>query len=316
MAKSLKLFNVTPASGARTVPVLATSMESAIDTARFDFQHNAKLRAQRDPDVKVGKTIARAVHSNRGIEAAYRAELRDMIRDMHNSVEYWLTAAYRNHPPRLAAMVDLAQDAAPSGRIKRILDDLAKRWIDRFNESAPKIADAYMRAQFKATDASFKAALKDAGWTVQFKMTPAIRDAFEASLQENVGLIRSIPEQYLQQVQGVVMRTYAAGRDLQEMTKGIKALYPQVGDRAELIARDQSNKSSAVVARARALQLGIKQAIWMHSSAGKTPRPSHLKAGRDKLRYDIAKGAYLDGKWIQPGELINCRCTARVVLPI
>lgn len=259
------------------------------------------------------KTV-RAVHANRGIEAKYRKTLQRMIAEMHGSVEYWLTAGYRKAPPRMAALVEHAQDASPSDRIRKILDELAKRWIDRFEEYAPKLAEAYLQGMFKASDSAFRQALKEAGWTVEFKMTPAIRDAFNASLNENVGLIRSIPEKYLQQVEGVVMRSYSAGRDLETMVKDLKQLYPGASHRAELIARDQSNKANAVVNRARQMELGITEAIWMHSHAGKTPRPDHVAA--DGKRYKIAEGCKIDGEYIQPGEEINCRCTCRAVLPI
>lgn len=275
------------------------------------------------------KTAA-AVHANRGIEAKYRKALQRMIAEMHGSVEYWLTAGYRKFPPRVAALVEQAQDAkpgehakvmqeyaslySPSARIRKILDDLAKRWIARFDEMAPKIAEAYLQGAFKASDSAFRQALREAGWTVEFKMTPAVRDAFNASLAENVGLIKSIPEKYLQQVEGVVMRSYSAGRDLETMVKDLKALYPAASHRAELIARDQSNKANAVVNRTRQMELGITEAIWMHSHAGKTPRPDHVAA--NGKRYKIAEGCKISGEFIQPGEEINCRCTCRAVLPI
>lgn len=257
---------------------------------------------------------AKAVHANRGIEAKYRKTLQALIAEMHGSVEYWLTAAYRKEPPRMATLVEQAQDASPSGRIKKILDELAKRWVDRFDEMAPLIAEAYLQGMFKATDSAMRQALKEAGWSVEFKMTPAMRDAFDASLQENVGLIRSIPGKYLQQVEGTVMRSYATGRDLATMVKELKQLYPAASHRAELIARDQSNKANAVVNRARQMELGITEAIWMHSHAGKNPRPDHVKANGTK--YKIAEGCKISGEYIQPGEEINCRCTSRPVLPI
>ena len=257
---------------------------------------------------------ARAVHANRGVEAKYRKTLQRLIAEMHGSVEYWLTAGYRQNPPRVAALVEQAQDASPAQRIRKILDDLAKRWIARFDEMAPKIAEAYLQGAFKASDSAFRQALKEAGWTVEFKMTPAVRDAFNASLAENVGLIKSIPEKYLQQVEGVVMRSYSAGRDLETMVKELKTLYPAASHRAELIARDQSNKANAVVNRTRQMELGITEAIWMHSHAGKTPRPDHVAA--DGKRYKIAEGCKISGVYIQPGEEINCRCTSRPVLPI
>lgn len=257
------------------------------------------------------KTV-RAVHPNRGLELTYRRNMQRLIAEMHASVDYWLQAAYRKEPPRMAALV--ASDAAPSQKIKKTLDALAARWIAKFDEWAPKIADAYLRDAFKLSDNAFKQALKDAGWTVEFKMTPAVRDAFEASLTENIGLIRSIPEQYLQQVEGVVMRSYSAGRDLQTMVKELKQLYPKASDRAVLIARDQSNKANAVVNRARQMELGITEAIWMHSHAGKVPRPDHVAA--DGKRYKIAEGCKISGEFIQPGEAVNCRCTSRAILPI
>lgn len=261
------------------------------------------------------KTV-RNIHANRGIEIAYRRAIESLINDMHASVQYWLTAAYRSEPPRMAKLI--AQDADPSDKIKRVLTDLGKRWIKKFDDAAPKIAETYMRSQFKATDNSFRQALKDAGWTVKFTLTPTVRDALNASVQENIGLIRSIPTQYLQQVQGVVMRSYSAGRDLKSMVDGIKAIYPKAQDRAVIIARDQSNKANATVNRARQLGLGLTEGIWMHSGAGKVPRPKHLKAGKERLVFDLRKGAPVgDGnKWVLPGEEINCRCTWRCKLPI
>lgn len=261
--------------------------------------------------LKQPKTV-RAVHANRGIEAKYRRKLQELIAEMVGSVEYWMKAQYRKKPPTVATLV--AQDASPANEAQKMLRELADRWLERFEESAPKIAQAYLRSMFAATDNAFKLALRDAGWTVKFDMTPAMRDAFNASLAENVGLIKSIPAQYLTQVEGIVMRSYSAGRDLEAMVKELRTLYPKATDRAELIARDQSNKANAVVNRTRQLELGITEAIWMHSHAGKTPRPDHLAA--NGKRYNIAEGCKISGEFIQPGEQINCRCVCRPILPV
>lgn len=251
--------------------------------------------------------VLRSVHANLGIEAAYRKKLKAQIDILVNSVEYWLMAAYRKNPPKLAT------DASPVKTIQSELDDLAIYWIDRFEKSAPIIAEAYVKSMFDASDTSFKQALKDGGWIVPFKMTERVRTAFQASLAENVGLIKSIPVQYLQQVEGIVMRSYSNGRDLYTMVNELKALYPAASNRAVLIARDQSNKANAVVNRARQLDLGITRAKWMHSHGGKEPRLDHLAA--DGKEYDIDKGCLIGGEYIQPGEMINCRCTSRPILP-
>jgi len=63
------------------------------------------------------------------------------------------------------------------------------------------------------------------------------------------------------------------------------------------------------------LELGITEAVWMHSHAGKVPRPTHV--AMNGTRFKVAEGMWdsAEGKFIQPGELINCRCTSRSVLP-
>lgn len=235
-----------------------------------------------------------------------------LIDEMRASIEYWLTAQYRDSPPLMA------QDASPSKEMQRRFQKVADRWRARFDKAAPKIAKAYLDGTFKAADSSMRIALKDAGFAVKFQMTPGMKDALSASLNENVGLIRSIPQQYLQQVEGVISRAYANGQGLDVMVKRLKRLYPKAANRAAIIARDQSNKATAVMVRARQMDLGIEDAIWKHSHGGKTPRPQHVKA--DGRRYKIAEGCPIPNEkgeleYIQPGEKINCRCVSRPVLP-
>lgn len=307
----MRTFNVTPSFGAPTITVLAADAKSALEISKT----KAKEIAQGDNrNVTTGDTtVVKAIQANRGIEARYRRKLQEMIAEMHGSLEYWITAAYKDNPPKMATLV--AEDAfGPAARIKKVLDDLAKRWVDRFNDKASGIAQAYLRSMFNASDNSFRQALKEAGWTVKFELTPTVRDALNASIIENTKLITNLPVEYLSKVQGIVMRTYAAGRDLHSMTKELKQLYPEFADRAETIALDQSNKANSTVNRARQLELGITEGIWQHSHGGKIPRADHLAA--NGKRYNIVQGCLISGEYIQPGQKINCRCSCRSVLPI
>lgn len=256
------------------------------------------------------KTL-KPVHANRGIEAAYKRAMLALIDEMHTSAQYWILAGYKQTPPRVEQM---AQDAStPSNKMRVKLNAVAKRWFKKFDDAASKIASTYIKKQFAASQSAFRQALLDSGFAVQFKLTPAMRDALNASINANVALIKSIPVKYFEQIQGSVMRAYSIGADLQQLTKDIKALYPVTANRAVFIARDQSNKANAVVNRTRQLELGIIEATWMHSHAGQTPRPSHVTANGKKFK--VADGMYLDGKWVQPGEEPNCRCTSRAILP-
>lgn len=255
------------------------------------------------------RIVARAVHFNRGTEARYRRALAREIAAMVRSVEYWLAAQRRSDPPVLA------EDASPSARMNSELKKLSSRWKKRFDEMADKVARIFLVNQFRGTDNAMRRALVDVGWSVEFTMTPAVRDAFEASLAENVGLIRSIPAQYLQKVEGIVMRGYARGGDLQTMVREIQHVSGVTKKRAIFIARDQASKANAVVTRARQKEIGVTEGIWMHSHAGVTPRPTHV--AMNGKRYSIEKGMYdsHEKEYVFPGELINCRCTGRSVLP-
>lgn len=257
----------------------------------------------------------RAVRPNVGLRFRYQRQMLALIEEMDASILYWLEAQYKKTPPAFAMDAKLTPSRAMQKRFKEV----ARQWLKRFDEAAPKIAEAYLKGLFKATDSAMRAALKDAGISVQFKMSAAMRDAFNASLDENVGLIRSIPQHYLNQVEGIVARNYAAGRDLATMVKELKALYPVTQRRAILIARDQSNKANSVVENARRLQLGITQAVWLHSGGGKHPRKYHQAASGTV--YDVRKGCPIKDErtgvieYIMPGQKINCRCVSRSVLP-
>jgi uncharacterized protein with gpF-like domain len=254
---------------------------------------------------------ARAVHANKGVEVAYRKRLDKLISEMSNSVEYWLEAAYKAYPPRM----EVAMDALPSSELSKRIKELSKRWISRFDEMSEKIADDFTRQGAKHTDSAFKQSLKDAGWTIEFKVTPVMRDAINATIQENVALIKSIPQQYMLEVEGIVMRGFTAGRDLSYISSELQARYGITKRRAALISRDQANKLTATVTQARRIELGITKAVWVHSGASKHPRASHLKAGKDKQVFDVDKGLFLDGEWVLPGQAINCRCSSKSVLP-
>jgi hypothetical protein len=66
------------------------------------------------------------------------------------------------------------------------------------------------------------------------------------------------------------------------------------------------------------MEAGIDECVWVHSGGGREPRPTHLKAGRDKVRFKTSEGWFDPDpkvrRHIQSGELINCRCTQRPVL--
>ncbi|MCP2041675.1 SPP1 gp7 family putative phage head morphogenesis protein [Neisseria sp. HSC-16F19] len=246
--------------------------------------------------------LLKAIHPNLGVEAAYRKSLKRLLRDMRRDVDAMLA----QHYPQ-----GLAQDGIADG-LQAALSRLIRLWLARLDKLAPHIAETFATQSMRHTDRAFQAALRDAGFTVRFRHTTATQTAFEAALGGNVGLIRSIGQQYLSRVENSVWRSVNAGYDMGRLAQELRRDFGISQRRAAFIARDQTNKAKAAIEKARRQEMGITEAIWLHSHAGKEPRPSHVAA--NGKRFEVAKGMYLDGKWVQPGEEINCRCASRSVL--
>lgn len=250
--------------------------------------------------------IGRPLRPNVGIEVSYRKKLNTLLDQMERSIIFWICK-------KPAAPV-MAADENRATALRNILRALTKRWSSRFDDAAKDIAEWFAR-QVMAHSALAMRKTLEAGKipTVEFKMSPAARDAFNAVVTENVGLIKSIASQHLTAVTGLVMRAVSVGRDLGPMAKALEAQFGVTKRRAALIARHQNNMASAVITRVRQQEAGITEAVWEHSSAGRHPRPEHVAfSGKT---YDVKTGAFLEGKWIWPGTEINCRCYSRPVLP-
>lgn len=258
------------------------------------------------------RKLFRAVHANAGIEADYRRRLLKIVRQMSNSYVYWLQARYRANPPRMA------QDELPARELERVLKRMGIEWSRRIEEVAPKLARYFAQSTRRQTEASLRRILREAGVTVRMPpMTGELRDVMQATIAENVGLIKSIGSQYHTEVEGLVMRSVTAGRDLQQLTRDLRARYDITEDRARLISLDQNNKATSAIRRERETALGLDEAIWMHSHAGKEPRPTHL--ANDGKKFSIKDGWFDPDPRVRqriwPGQLIRCRCTWRVVVP-
>lgn len=262
------------------------------------------------------------VRPNAGVQAAYQLRLERLVVAMCDEVLKAVRKTYRANPP------EMATDELPSKALRKEVQRLARRWEKAFADAAPALAEYYAKSAERRTAKQLERILREGGFSVRFKMTRAMKDVMDASVAEQVGLIKSIPEQYLKDVEGAVMRSVQVGRDLKGLTDEIgglvsltrkpgekdKTLAARTFRRAATIARDQNNKATAVMARTRHLELGITKAVWLHSHGGKQPRPTHLE--NDGQPFDIEEG-WLDpavGKRIWPGELINCRCVSKPIV--
>ncbi|HEY8836213.1 MAG TPA: phage minor head protein [Dehalococcoidia bacterium] len=241
------------------------------------------------------------------MQAAYRRKLDALIEEMAASVSFWIESAYRNNEP-------LAQDELPASALKAAIRKLTARWQRKFSEAAPKLADYFATAVEKRSSAALKNILKEAGFTVEFKMTAAQRDIVNATINQNVQLIKSIPAQYLTQVQGSVMRSVQTGRDLGTLSKELQDHYGVTKRRAAFIARSQNNLATSSMDRARRLELGLDESQWMHSGGGKHPRPTHVAMSGKRFKTEQGMWDSAVKRYVFAGCEPGCRCVSRAVV--
>ncbi len=258
-----------------------------------------------------GVKLGAPIHPNAGNAAVFRKRLETLLDEMHNSLIYWLCARWRKAPPVLAL------DETPAMGLRRTMGILDKRWRSRFDDAAPSLAEYFAKRAEQRATGKLAEILDNAGMTVKFKTTPAVRDALQATIGGNVSLIKSVAAEHLADVEGIVMRSVAEGRDLETMAKEIEDRYRLTKKRAAFIAQHQNNMATAVITRVRQQEAGITMARWVHSHAGKVPRPEHVAFAAGKLGgpfYDVSKGAFLEGVWTFPGAQPRCRCVSRPVI--
>jgi SPP1 gp7 family putative phage head morphogenesis protein len=262
------------------------------------------------------------IRPSAALDAEFQRQLDALIAEMHRSLAYWLAAAYKAKPPEMAGdasvrdakeAVNRKYEGSPSMVLQRVMRRLSQRWQKRFDTAAPKLAEYFSTEIAKRNDRALAAGLRKSGLSVKFKMTAQMNDVMRASMNEQVGLIKSIAQQHLSEVEGLVMRSVAQGGDLSTLSKQLEQRYGVTKRRASLIARDQNSKATATLQRVRQTELGIEEAVWKHSHAGKHPRPSHVAA--EGTVYKIKDGLVLDGERVWPGTAINCRCFSKPVLP-
>lgn len=156
-------------------------------------------------------TRLKPINYNAGNIKWYQRQLLAEIREMNDEVRREIVNAIRSNP--LAQDSNLAMDANPVTFIKRLLDSLARKWVDRFINKALPISDELMDKTQSAVDRGLLVSRRRESMTINMQWTDAMLERREAIIAENVSLIRSIPEKYFTEVEGMVYRAVAHGGD-------------------------------------------------------------------------------------------------------
>lgn len=254
---------------------------------------------------------ARAVLPNAGIRAAYAARLEKEIAAMQRSVSYWVLAAYKKRESEIVG------DASPARDILDRFDKEFRRWLKRWELLAAWLGKRMVQRIGRTSASALRRAFADAGFTVKFDKNRIVNRVTQSLIAENVGLIKSIPRDYLGKVREIITRGVSMGNDVPWITKELEKRYGITKRAAKRIAWDQTNKANEAINNAWAKKFNIQEAEWVHIPGVKSSRPTHK--AMNKKRFWLSEGLYDSAKGVQrkvkPGELPYCQCTCRYIIP-
>ena len=252
---------------------------------------------------------------NAAVATRYTKRIIRLVTRMVDETERKLKKLFQTEP----AQEYFAMDDTISAQAKILMNELQRKFARLFAENAKPMAEAMIDENGEASEAALKSSLKALSENITLKtdvLTGELQEIINASVAENVSLIKSIPQQYLNGVQGAVMRSITTGNGMADLLPFLKKHKGITDRRARLIATDQTRKAFSSINRVRAQALGIKKFEWLHSSGGKEPRPLHKNVLNHKI-FDMNKPPIIDEKTGErgyPGQLINCRCRMIAVI--
>lgn len=232
---------------------------------------------------------------NRAAEERYGETLRHMTEVMAAATERKLAQYF----------------SSSFGVPKHLLGRLKSQYQEWFDNIARRLASQTISGVEKSSKSMLHASLQEMTGGLSLEtgtLSGPVAEVVKASIEQNVGLIKSIPAEYFERVSGAVMRTVQAGTETQALADEIESLGASTKKRAAFIARDQVSKATSAINRTRMEKLGIERFEWLHSGGGNARR---LHEHLDGRIFKIDEPPVIDertGERGFPGQLPNCRC--------
>ncbi len=252
---------------------------------------------------------------------AYAKQLRAITKLMTNETKKELDALMSSDKAKDFFTATNPEDSDKSGGLgmqaELIMGSLALKYGNLFMNNARLLATTMVtkmsqRGEKKLTK-SIDKMLGGNAIDVK-KITPQLSNVIQSSIAENVQLIKSIPQEYFNYVEGSVYRSIAGGdsQGIGRLTKDLHQMLSkrdqQVMNRAKNIALDQTRKAYSSINAQRMKDAGMTKYEWVHSGGGQHPRDYHKNVLNGQV-FDLDNPPVIDtktGERGKPGDAINC----------
>lgn len=259
---------------------------------------------------------------NVSLQLRYVRALRTLTREMTTEVTKTIMALFKTKHSKEYFEIQqqqAAMDASITSKAKKLMNKLTRKYTQLFRQKAPTLAANMLNGSLQTSETVLKTSLKklSGGLTLNTGIVPkGMEDAVKAMIQENVALIQSLPVEYMNDVQGAVMRSIGMAEGAPDIEAKLMKYAGMCNRRAELVALDQTSKVYGAINKMRMQAVGINKFEWVHSGGGQHPRQSHMELDGKVFSFDDLplKGeeGFVNGQY--PGQAINCACTMTPVI--
>ena len=257
---------------------------------------------------------------NASLQIWYRRAIKKLIVKMADESESHISKLFN----RIHFEPFGTTDESLGSQARILMNSLAEKFDHLFSLESQTLASFMLEKTLKSSETNIKNSLRELSGGLSLKagtMSPELTDVVNASIAENVSLIKSIPQQYFKDITGAVMRSVTSGQGMFDLLPQIRKYRNLTERRAELLALDQTRKAYSSINAIKLVKRGITHFEWLHSSGGQTPRESHVMMSGKVFSFEnlIAEqqklGVPKEDQGM-PSYPINCRCTFGPVIEL
>lgn len=237
-------------------------------------------------------------------DLAYRADMLKLLKRVQQIISAELEPWVRENT-RSDARTDSKED-----ELRRLFERVRVKTSEYTSRAAPVIAGRFVKACAEANRAAMNAQFRSVIKIDPFISNKGLEASMRTRLATNVELISSIPEKLIGQLETTVGPRVFSGVRVEETMKAIQERFDVSESRAQLIARDQTNKFNAQLTQERHEDLGIDSYVWS-TSRDERVREDHAALDGETFSYDDPPVVdSKSGATANPGEDYQCRCAA------
>jgi SPP1 gp7 family putative phage head morphogenesis protein len=261
------------------------------------------------------------LHYNAAQQLRYKAALSKLTKKMINETITKIINLFKksNSKEFFEQQAIVAEDESIAAQAKKLTNALINKFSQLFSSKSGDLAKNMLEDAKTSSAWKLKGSLKDLSKEVSLNTSvvpKGMEEVSQATINENVNLIKSIPQKYLANVSGAVMRSITAGNGLYDLLPELKKYSGETDRRVTNLALDQTRKAYNNINKQRMQKLGIKKFKWLHSGGSQHPRKSHMAISGNIYSFDDLplKGeeGFVNGQI--PGQAINCRCTMTPII--